>query len=109
MYNCTATYIDRPRVFQEIVWLLLCGCGVGFSIQAHHIAKLPDIASINKADRMVFCIPDSIEGWSDAVGILISSYFDTETEFHDYKGKEVKFVYSKRFVFRYEIKLGKES
>jgi ribonucleoside-diphosphate reductase alpha chain len=44
LYNCTGSYADRPRFFQEALYLLLCGCGVGFSVQTHHIDKLPDIA-----------------------------------------------------------------
>jgi ribonucleoside-triphosphate reductase len=42
IYNCTTSYCDRPRFFQECLWLLLCGCGTGFSVQKHHIDKLPD-------------------------------------------------------------------
>src|SRR5688572_8493392 len=43
-YNCTVSYCDRLRFFQEAFWLLLCGCGVGFSVQKHHIAKLPEFS-----------------------------------------------------------------
>ena len=42
-YNCTSSYADRPRFFQEAMWMLLCGAGVGFSVQKQHIAKLPKI------------------------------------------------------------------
>jgi ribonucleoside-diphosphate reductase alpha chain len=45
IYNCTTSYCDRPRFFQEALWLLLCGCGVGFSVQRKHIDKLPGIAA----------------------------------------------------------------
>ena len=72
MYNCTTSYCDRPRFFQEALWLLLCGAGVGFSVQTHHIAKLPPIAK-PRGGEATFQIPDTIEGWADALGILLSS------------------------------------
>jgi len=95
LYNCSGTYVDRPRVFQETMFLLLCGCGVGFSVQKHHIAKLPHIAKRNRGE-MIYVIPDTIEGWGDAAGVLMSSFFDSdETPFPEYRGKVVKFDYSK--------------
>jgi len=93
--NCSATYVDRPRVFQEAMYLLLCGCGVGFSIQKHHIKKLPNIAEPTKGFKN-YTIPDTIEGWADACGVLMSSYFDTDkTPFPEYRGHKVRFDYSK--------------
>lgn len=93
MYNCTTSYCDRPRFFQETLWLLLCGCGVGFSVQWHHIAKLPEIAPPS-SKVISFTIPDSIEGWADALGALLSSYFITSQPFPKYSGITVKFDYS---------------
>lgn len=94
MYNCTTSYCDRPRFFQEALWLLLCGCGVGFSVQRRHIAGLPELAS--PAGRISrFVIPDSIEGWADALGALVSSYFKTDQPFPEYFGATVQFDYSK--------------
>lgn len=93
MYNCTATYVDRPRVFQETLWLLLCGCGVGFSVQSCHVNKLPLL--VNKKNRVKnFVIQDSIEGWADALGVLIASYIP-HNEFEYYEGYDVNFDYSK--------------
>jgi len=94
MFNCTVSFADRLRFFQECMYMLLCGCGVGFSVQRKHINKLPNLLN-SKSGKVKYTIPDEIEGWSDAVGILISSYFDAETEFPDYKGKEVEFVFDK--------------
>ena len=74
LYNCTATYADRVEVFKETFWLMLCGCGVGFSVQHHHTAKLPDITS-RTLEPITFVIEDSIEGWADAIGALVSSFF----------------------------------
>jgi ribonucleoside-diphosphate reductase alpha chain len=94
LYNCSASYCDRPRFFQEAMYLLLCGCGVGYSIQKHHVAKLPKIKGRDKEEK-IFVIPDSIEGWSDAIGVLLSSYFVERQEFIEYFGYKVKFDYSK--------------
>jgi ribonucleoside-diphosphate reductase alpha chain len=93
IYNCTVSYIDRVRFFQEALWLLLCGCGVGFSVQKHHIAKLPEIKRVS-GDVVVYQIPDSIEGWADALGVLVSSYFIDDQPFPEYFGKKVEFDYS---------------
>ena len=93
MYNCVTSYCDRLRFFQECMYLLLCGCGAGFSVQKHHIAKLPTLVK-NKTGTKKFVVPDSIEGWSDAVGVLISSYFDQDELFPEYSGKDVNFDFS---------------
>jgi ribonucleoside-diphosphate reductase alpha chain len=93
IYNCTTSYCDRTRFFQEALWLLLCGCGVGFSVQSHHVKKLPDIKRPMGANA-TFIVPDTIEGWSDALGVLLSSYFVAEQPFPEYAGKIVHFDYS---------------
>ncbi len=93
LFNCTASYVDRVRFFQECMYLLLCGCGTGFSVQKHHIAKLPTLLKEKKGKKK-FVIEDSIEGWSDAVGVLVSSYFEQDELFQDYNGKNVEFDYS---------------
>ncbi len=94
IYNCTTSYCDRPRFFQEALWLLLCGCGVGFSVQTHHIAKLPAITKPG-ALRKVFVVPDTIEGWADSLGVLLSSYFAEAQSFPDFANTTVEFDYSK--------------
>lgn len=92
IYNCSSLLIDKPRSFQQVVWLLLAGCGVGFSVQKHHIAKLPDITKNRKAQSVkTFKIPDSCEGWADAVGVLLSSYLVDGGEFPEFYGKTVQF------------------
>jgi ribonucleoside-triphosphate reductase (thioredoxin) len=97
IYNCTSSYCDRLRFFQECFWLLLCGSGTGFSVQKHHVAKLPtlehDIPDNNEGTKYV--IEDSIEGWADALGVLLSSYFSKPIEeFKMYKNTYVVFDYS---------------
>ena len=93
VYNCIASFSDRPRFFQECMYLLLCGCGVGFSVQKHHVKKLPDII-LKKEGTKKYTIPDTIEGWSDAVGVLVSSYFVDSGLFPEYEGKNVNFDFS---------------
>ena len=94
MYNCAATYVDRVRVFQEIMFTLLCGVGMGFSVQKHHIAKLPEIKEPDVDEKEIYQIADSIEGWSDSIGVLLSSYFTSEQTFPEYFGKSVVFDFS---------------
>ena len=94
MYNCISSYTDRVRFFQECMYLLLCGCGTGFSVQKHHIAKLPNLIK-GKNGQKKYVIEDSIEGWSDAVGVLVSSYFTKCNLFPEYSGKNIIFDYSK--------------
>ena len=91
-YNCSALHIDRTEAFQQIMYLLLCGTGVGFSVQKHHIDKLPDVKKPT-GKLTEYIIDDSIEGWSDSIGVLISSYMGgPHTE---YDGKKIDFNYSK--------------
>lgn len=95
MYNCTVSFCDRIRFFQEAFWLLLCGCGVGFSVQLHHNAKLPNFFTRSDTPKKrKFVIPDTIEGWADALGVLLATYMPHD-EFPDWKNCEVVFDYSK--------------
>lgn len=93
MYNCLTSYCDRPEFFRESMWWLLSGCGVGFSVQHHHIAKLPELQVRDKGTR-TFIIEDSIEGWADAIGVLLASYFRADNKFQTYWGYEVRLDYS---------------
>ncbi|RQR65461.1 hypothetical protein DIE18_03140 [Burkholderia sp. Bp9125] len=93
MYNCSVSHCDRPAFFPEAMYLLLCGCGVGFSVQKHHVAKLPTLKKRSAKRVKLFQVPDSIEGWADAFGVLLSSYFG-EGPFPQYKGCHVHFDFS---------------
>ena len=73
VYNCAYLPIDDYRGFSETMFLLLGGTGVGYSVQKHHVNQLPDIVKPKKEQK--YLISDSIEGWSDAVRHLMSSYF----------------------------------
>jgi ribonucleoside-diphosphate reductase alpha chain len=97
IYNCTSSYCDRLRFFQECFWLLLCGSGTGFSVQKHHVAKLPKLQhDVKKGSGVKHVIEDSIEGWADALGILLSSYFDRPSDdaFARFTNQHVVFDYS---------------
>lgn len=96
IYNCTSSYCDRLRFFQECFWLLLCGSGTGFSVQKHHVAKLPTLEHEVEQDiGTKYVIEDSIEGWADALGVLLSSYFSKPVEeFKEYKNCHIVFDYS---------------
>ena len=93
MYNCLTSYCDRVEFFQEAIHWLLCGGGVGFSVQPHHVEKLP-VMTQRSEEAVTYTIPDSIEGWADAFGVLISSYCESDATFPEYGGKKVFFDYS---------------
>jgi ribonucleoside-diphosphate reductase alpha chain len=73
IFNCSFLPIDDWRAFSEIMFLLLSGCGVGYSVQTHHIENLPTITIPTKTKR--YLIGDSIEGWADAIRMLCKAYF----------------------------------
>lgn len=76
IYNCCYLPIESIDCFSEIMMLLLCGTGVGFSVQQHHIYKLP---KIRKSKNIIkYEIEDTIEGWSDSIKILLKAYLDTD-------------------------------
>lgn len=77
LFNCSYLHIDDYRAFNETMFLLLSGTGVGYSVQRHHIEKLPVIAKATKKRR--YLIPDNIEGWADSIKVLMKSYFGLST------------------------------
>ena len=72
LFNCSYLHVDDYRAFSETMFLLLCGTGVGYSVQSFNIDKLPAISKGTKTRR--YLIGDSIEGWADAVKVLIKGY-----------------------------------
>lgn len=74
MFNCSFCLIDTWRRFQEIFYLLLCGCGVGYSIQWQHIEQLSPVIRVDKKKVVHHTIADTIIGWADAVGALVEAY-----------------------------------
>ena len=94
MFNCSFLPVDDFRSFSEAMFLLLSGCGVGFSVQSHHIDKLPEIKIPTREKR--YLINDSIEGWADAVHMLIKAYLKGGSrprfDFRDIRPKGEQFV-----------------
>ena len=86
IYNCAFAPIDDWRAFNEIMFLLLGGTGVGYSVQRHHVEKLPEIRKPNPNRSRRFLVGDSIEGWADAVKALVRTYF--------YGGSTIRFDFS---------------
>lgn len=76
VYNCSFSLVDRPRFFAEALYLLLCGCGVGFSVRKCHIKKLPKVIGFNEDVVMHWSVQDTIEGWADAIDVLFDSAFN---------------------------------
>lgn len=72
-YNCSYMPMDDYRAFSELMFLLLGGTGAGYSVQYHHVEKLPEIQKPTKQAK--YLIGDSIEGWADAVKQLMKSYY----------------------------------
>lgn len=94
MYNCTSSYADRPAFFGELFYVLLCGAGAGFSVQKHHVAKLPGVAQ-RKGQAKIHEVEDSIEGWSTALDVLMSSFFESGGKHPEYAGRRVYFDLNK--------------
>jgi ribonucleoside-triphosphate reductase (thioredoxin) len=88
LYNCSYLPIDHVDCFSECMFLLLSGCGVGYSVQKHHVNLLPRITKPFEGRTRRFVIGDSIEGWSDAIKVLIKSYLGSK------RSSKVKFDYS---------------
>jgi ribonucleoside-triphosphate reductase len=72
IFNCAFLPVDHVDAFSEIMFLLLSGTGVGYSVQNLHIEKLPEINKPTKSRR--YLVGDSIEGWADAVKVLMTAY-----------------------------------
>jgi len=87
VYNCAYLPIDHVDSFSETMFLLLGGTGVGYSVQKHHIEKLPPVNRPYPKRRRRFLIGDSIEGWADAIKVLMKSYLNG-------KSSKIKFDYS---------------
>ena len=75
VYNCSYLPVDHPRAFDEAMFILLCGTGVGFSVERQAITKLPEVpADINDSEDLIV-VQDSKEGWAKALRKLISGLY----------------------------------
>ena len=88
LYNCSYLPINHIDAFSETMFLLLSGCGVGYSVQVHDVKKLPEIIKPHSNRERRFVVGDSIEGWADTIKILIKSYLGSR------RSSKVKFDYS---------------
>ena len=97
MFNCAYVAIDNPAAFWESMFLLLGGSGVGFSVQKHHVAKLPVVQGPKEKKRR-YLVGDSIEGWADAIRVLVRAYFegrsDPDFDFRDIRPKGARLITS---------------
>lgn len=96
IFNCAFVPVDDWRAFSEILFLLLGGTGIGFSVQEHHVEKLPKIVGPRDDRKKRYLVADSIEGWADAVKMLMKSYFyntpHVEFDYRDIRPKGAKLV-----------------
>ncbi len=95
IYNCAYLPVDDIHAFSETLFLLLGGTGVGFSVQYHHVEKLPPICKAQKSKK--FLIGDSLEGWADAIKVLFKAYFGLsqyipEFDYSDIRPKGARLV-----------------
>ena len=88
IFNCSYTYIDSLERFEQIEYLLLCGCGVGCSVEYKHVNILPMMPERLNSSVEEYVIGDSIESWSLAIGRLVQYYFNSNVTYP-------KFDYSK--------------
>lgn len=97
MFNCAYSPANHPAIFSETMFNLLGGSGVGFSVQSRHVTQLPTIVGTSEKQRR-FLVGDSIEGWSDAVKVLIKAYTlgksDPVFDFRDIRHKGARLVTS---------------
>jgi len=99
IYNCAFMPVDHIDSFAECMFLLLGGTGVGYSVQKHHVAKLPTISKPYPKRTRRFLIGDSIEGWADSIKVLMKSYMNgggskVEFDFSDIRPKGAQLVTS---------------
>lgn len=97
IYNCAYAPCDNPAVFSEAMFLLLGGTGLGYSVQTQHIDKLPEVLGPRGAHRR-YLVGDSIEGWADAIKVLVESHFEGRSpvrlDFRDIRPKGARLITS---------------
>lgn len=97
IFNCAYAAIDHIDVFSEAMFLLLGGTGFGYSVQEHHIAQLPIVKGPAEKTRR-FLVGDSIEGWADAIKVLMKAYFNGKStpifDYRDIRAKGARLVTS---------------
>lgn len=77
MYNCSYLPVDNVKSFDEAMFILLCGTGVGFSVERQYVTKLPDVPKLYKSETNIV-VKDSKEGWAKALRQLIALLYSGE-------------------------------
>jgi len=93
LYNCVGVLFNKNDYFQKAFHVLLSGCGLDFSLRKLFIKQLSTIQTRTRGTK-TYVIPDSIDGWADSLGVLMSSYFTDNAPFPEYMGYEIKFDFS---------------
>ena len=76
LFNCSYLAMETIDAFSEVMFLLLSGCGVGYSVQQHHVKRLPVILKYTRSRK--YLIGDSIEGWADSIKVLMTAFFESK-------------------------------
>lgn len=85
-FNCSFTHMTNTKNFADSMYLLLCGVGVGYSVQQHHVAQLPIVQNrFTKELDDVHFVQDSIEGWADSIKILLDSYLSSDSPYVSFR------------------------
>ena len=90
VYNCAYLPIDHIDAFSETMFLLLGGTGVGYSVQRHHVEKLPEIQKPNLNRTRRYLVGDSIEGWADAIKVLMKAYFGVNSSTPEFDFSDIR-------------------
>jgi ribonucleoside-triphosphate reductase len=75
LYNCSYLAINSIRAFSDILYILCCGTGVGFSCESKEINKLPTVPEITRHDQLTITVDDSRRGWAEAFTDLLSALY----------------------------------
>jgi ribonucleoside-triphosphate reductase len=86
LYNCAYTPVEKPTDFDKAMFILLCGTGVGFSVERQYVSKLPTVPGSFIPNEDVIRVEDSKEGWAKALRKVIKSLYAGETPQWDVSG-----------------------
>jgi ribonucleoside-triphosphate reductase len=75
LYNCSYLAINSVRTFSDILYILCCGTGVGFSCEAMEVTQLPNVPDIVRDDKVEIVVGDSRRGWAEALNDLLSALY----------------------------------
>jgi ribonucleoside-diphosphate reductase alpha chain len=99
-FNCTAAFASSPSILYKTFYLLLCGCGVGLSIQKHHVAMLPMISPLDQEEKpVIYQVTDSIEGWAMALRVVFAQYFENSEQKDCHLELDESVYYRRKVVF----------